>query len=243
MVAELASFRGAAPLHHTLLSGTEVTGVSLQTLHPSEFDHGIILAQTTPLRHGAETVPDLEQCLAPKGAELLLQGIRDRIFMNNPRDLDHQKAAFDEGTLQLAPKISPADRRIDWQSWTAENILRRQRVIGPLWNHFCRINGESPRQTRLIWSSGFRQDPAFPESIKSQVPSAGRPVVVGLHYPYQQVYVKTCDGHMLQIEDVKLEGERSRTTLKAAQRARLVELPRVLIESPHDFKLFDCTLR
>ena len=243
IIAKLASFRGAAPLHHTLLSGTEITGVSLQTLHPSRFDHGVILTQTIPLRHEAQTVTDLEQYLAPKGAELLLQAIRDRIFVHSPRNLDHHKVASNEEMIRLAPKISQADRHIDWQSWTAEKILRRQRVIGPLWSHCCRTNGESPQQTRLLWSCGFREDPTCSDSIKSLVPSAGRPVVVGLHFPYQQVYVKTCDGHMLQIEDAKLEGDRSRNFLKAAQRAKLIELPRVLIEASHDFKLFDCNLR
>ena len=241
-IADLPSFRGAAPLHHTLLSGTEVTGVSLQTLHPSKFDHGVILAQTAPFRHGAQTVQELENIVAPEGAKLLLQGIRNRVFVDPPKELNDHSTPGEEKAIHRAPKLTPADRHIDWQSWTAERILRKHRVIGPLWNYFSRADEKSSKQTRLIWPSGFRECPTCPEYIKSLVPGAGHPILIGLESPTQDIYIKTCDGHMLQSDNVKVEGDITRSFVHAAQRTRMIGLPIGLDESPQDFKLFDCSL-
>ena len=239
-IVDLLSFRGAAPLHHTLLSGTEVTGVSLQTLHPSKFDHGVILAQTAPIKHGAQTVKELETILAPKGAKLLLQGIRDRVFVNP--QVNDRNAPREEKAIHRAPKLSPADRHICWQSWTAEKIVRTHRVIGPLWNYFSRADGKSSEQTRLIWPTGFRESPECPEYIKSLIPSAGHPIIVGLQSPTQDIYIKTCDGHMLQSDYVKVEGDITRSFVHAAQRTRMIGLPSGLDKNSPDLKLFDCSL-
>ena len=240
--AELASsFRGAAPLHHTLLSGTEITGVSLQTLHPSKFDHGVILAQTLPLRHGAQTVQELEKILAPKGATLLLQGIRDRLFVNPPKE-SNERSASDEKTIHRAPKLSTDDRHIDWQSWTAERIVRTHRIIGPLWNYFSRVHGESSKQTRLIWPTGFRESPACPEHIKYLVLKAGHPIIVQLQPGIQNIYIKTCDGHMLQTDWAKAEGDKTRSFMHTAQRTGMIRLSSGWETSSLDIKRFDCSL-
>ncbi|KAF2086043.1 Formyltransferase, partial [Saccharata proteae CBS 121410] len=41
----LPDLAGAAPIHHALLERDPYTGVTVQTLHPAEFDAGAILAQ------------------------------------------------------------------------------------------------------------------------------------------------------------------------------------------------------
>lgn len=60
-----------------------MTGVSLQTLHPTKFDHGVILAQTPfpGIKHDTTTVSELEALLAPMGADMLVQGIKERIYI------------------------------------------------------------------------------------------------------------------------------------------------------------------
>ena len=241
-IADNTSFRGAAPLHHTLLSGTEVTGVTLQTLHPSKFDHGIILAQTPPFRHGTSNVPELERVLAPKGAELLVQGIKDGVFVNPPGEQDQSKASSEDDALLTAPKISRSDQHIDWNSWPAEKILRRHRVIGPLWNNLHPGGVPESNPKRLIWESGFRKLSNCPESIKSLVSDAGLPIAVGLKSKINSVYIKTCDDQILQAYKLKVGGEPGRDFLSAARRAKMVELPETLAESPCDYKLFNCVL-
>ena len=77
---------GPAPLQHTILSGTQKTGVTLQTLDDKSFDHGIILAQTPdPFL----SVPNWEHCtynelletISPKAANLLnTNAMQHRLF-------------------------------------------------------------------------------------------------------------------------------------------------------------------
>jgi hypothetical protein len=166
------SFRGPAPLHHTLLTGETHAGVTLQTLHPEKFDHGAILAQTP--QPGFE-IPNASKCtyqelldfITPKAAQMLVQGIRDRLFIP-----DSDQCVSSQGTnlsstakpdhpLRHAPKITADDRQINWNTMTAEEILRRDRVLGRLWN-VCHPVGKP--KTRLVFRglTNFKDiDPDF----------------------------------------------------------------------------------
>lgn len=143
------SFRGPAPLHHTLLAGETHTGVTLQTLHPEKFDHGAILAQTPPLE-----IPNAAQCtyeelldfITPKAAEILAQGIRNRLFLSDP--MCASSSTENGRPLRHAPKITTQDRHIDWAKWTTEDFLRRDRVLGRLWS-LSQPRGKP--ETRLIF--------------------------------------------------------------------------------------------
>ncbi|KAK6433186.1 Methionyl-tRNA formyltransferase [Oleoguttula sp. CCFEE 5521] len=131
----LPDLRGPAPIHHALLHGREYTGVSLQTMHPTAFDAGVVLAQTpapgTPIA-GDATIAELVASLGQAGADMLTAVIVDRTYAPPYQAI----ASIDlAGTpLQHAPKITPEDRRIDWSTWTSETILRRDRVLGRLWD-------------------------------------------------------------------------------------------------------------
>ena len=135
-------FRGASPIYYQLLHGRTRTGVTLQTLHPEKLDHGRILRQTPasgiPIPHPDScTAQDLIDFLAPKAARLLIGGIHREVYRSrarkyplpNPEEEDNDPIRY-----PWAPKLSPDDRRVDWNAWTAQHILRRQRVLGPLWN-------------------------------------------------------------------------------------------------------------
>jgi len=119
-----------------IMSGSKVTGVTLQTLDEKSFDHGIVLAQTPknglPIPKGYEcTYSDLLEFITPKAAEILVQGIRDRIFLPPLSDAGWYTPKY----LQHAPKITPADRQIDWREWRAIHIERRYRALDRLWNN------------------------------------------------------------------------------------------------------------
>lgn len=89
------------------------------------------------------TPESLLEVLGPMGAEILVRGIEDGVFVPPLRDVSGgteigtEAEAADSQRLQLAhaPKISPADREINWASWTAEEILLRDRALGGrLWD-------------------------------------------------------------------------------------------------------------
>ncbi|KAL8943081.1 MAG: hypothetical protein Q9216_001281 [Gyalolechia sp. 2 TL-2023] len=240
-------FRGPAPLHHTLLAGQETTGVTLQTLHPTNFDEGEIISQTPypGIKHGAMTVEELRDLLAPIGAQMLVRAINDYCFVPPLQTRGWYKNTQSLSNLTYASKITSKDRHIDWATWTATDILKRQRIVGPLWNTteawIKGLDGKSKEPKRIIWDQGFRL-------LKDEChlfPAAGHPIVVGLHGSTQQVYIRTCDGQTLVADRVKIEGQTTTEAFLAAKRTGLAPLSLDLEElrqSPHDFVAFHSRL-
>ena len=111
----------------------------MQTLHPTRFDHGKILAQTSlpgiQIPQGT-SVKGLEDMLAPSGADLLINTIRERRFVEPMESISHSNVDIDviteENDIALAPKIRPEHRWIEWDLWSNEQILLRDRVLGQL---------------------------------------------------------------------------------------------------------------
>jgi methionyl-tRNA formyltransferase len=132
----LPDLRGPAPLQHALLNRRSHTGVSLQTMHPTKFDHGVVLAQTpapgVPISE-ADTPQSLLETLGPLGAEMLVRGISEKLFVPPHHDVCQSLPAASTQPSH-APKISPSDREINWQTWSSSEILLRDRVLGRLWD-------------------------------------------------------------------------------------------------------------
>ena len=233
----LPDFRGSAPLHHTLLSGCTRTGISLQTLHPKYFDQGTVLAQTPqpgieiPLQNEI-TVSELTDLLAPKGAEMLVQGLRDRLHVPPLRTVQQQQIDEITALTRPAPKIGPEDKHIDWKTWTSETILTRARLLGPLWNM---ATTEIPplEQKRIIWSSGFRRGLGpldFNGSIPPGIPMTSTTLthsILGTDNPASSkirkhcLYVGTVDGEILMADVAKVEGGQAGAAATSASKARL----------------------
>ncbi|KAK8116219.1 formyl transferase [Apiospora sp. TS-2023a] len=149
----LPNLRGPAPLHHALLNWVKVTGVTLQTLDPWEFDKGLILAQTPPdelIEIPLKCrVPQLRDLVTPVGARMLVQGLRDGVHVPpleaqtgiGPKD----RSLFDSFTVlnqKEADKIpaaeGPDDRPLLHPAQMpyvgpVDRVAHAQRLIGPLW--------------------------------------------------------------------------------------------------------------
>ena len=215
----LPEFRGSSPLHHTLLHGLSKTGISVQTLDPKRFDHGLVLAQTPKPgfdipNPGEITIPELTSLAAPKGAEMLVQVIKDRCYVPPMKGVNSAEDVQDHTLLRIAPKLTTEDRHIDWEAWSAEDILRKHRVIGPLWNH-VKLES-SPKERRVIWSGGFtkvQSGSPTPQEMQRSEDSRNTPT---------GVIVRTRDGCELLIDQAKLDGEPAKPILKAFERARLM---------------------
>ncbi|MCJ1389256.1 Methionyl-tRNA formyltransferase [Xylographa bjoerkii] len=211
----LPDFRGAAPIHWALLHNCKMTGITLQTLHPHHFDQGNILLQTP---HPGLEIPNPESItttefsafLAPKGADLLLQGLREHIFLSE----SDPKAMV--GLTRPAPKITPEHRHIDWCKWSAEEILRKHRVIGPLWSKAAARGPPGKDEKRIIWSSGFEKVHA---SLYDTVPGLG---LVSASDPH--IYIRTVDQQVLRAESAIVEGSGKKTANYAVNKASMVDL-------------------
>ncbi|KAH8685989.1 formyl transferase [Tricladium varicosporioides] len=145
----LPNFRGPAPLQHIIMAGEKTIGVTLQTLDDKSFDHGLILSQTPS---PGLPIPDPDHCsynnllsfIKPKAAELLIQGLRERVFVPPLLDVGH----YESKDLKHAPKIKPEDRRIDWSSMNAITIHRRHLALQRLW---CTIFINKTSEKRIIF--------------------------------------------------------------------------------------------
>ncbi|KAF2461627.1 formyl transferase [Lineolata rhizophorae] len=159
----LPDFRGSAPIHHALLHSLTHAGITIQTMHPTRFDAGAILLQTLPpgLPIPQPSPSSLLPCctpahltahLAPLSATLLLTALRSALFLPSSRTthpppppvlptragayVPAAAAARPDATLppRPAPKLTPADARIDWAAMPAATLLRRLAVLGRLWD-------------------------------------------------------------------------------------------------------------
>ncbi|KAE8350039.1 methionyl-tRNA formyltransferase family protein [Aspergillus coremiiformis] len=229
----LPDFRGPAPLHYTLLAGKARTGVTLQTLDLKDFDHGVILQQTPPPgfeipNPGSCTVPELLDIVAPKGAEILIDGIRKGLFVPPVEDAGW-RSPEEHKPLIHAAKIKPENRHIDWANWTWLDITRRTRVLGPLWSKALVANDTSAQSPsfqyrRVIFTEMQEVQPMKGSEVYAVVP--GLPFVDGARPAEARqgtgVYVFTRDGKLVRINQMKVEGEQNADALRAALKARMV---------------------
>lgn len=120
----LPAWRGAAPVPAAILHGDRETGVTCFVLDAG-MDTGPVLATRTTRIGPAETSGELTARLAELGAPLLVDavvGLVDGTLRARPQD---------DARATYAPKIAPADARIDW-SLPAEQIQLAVRAYNPV---------------------------------------------------------------------------------------------------------------
>jgi methionyl-tRNA formyltransferase len=120
----LPAWRGAAPVQHAIMAGDDVTGASTFQIEAG-LDTGPIYGTVTEEIGSRDTAGDLLARLADTGARLLLatvDGIADGGLEARPQEADG---------VSLAPRIQPADARIDW-ALPAYVVDRRIRGVSPV---------------------------------------------------------------------------------------------------------------
>jgi methionyl-tRNA formyltransferase len=119
----LPKYRGAAPIQWAVANGEFVTGVTTMRLDAGLDTGDMLLAQVVPIGQ-EETATDVYGCLAPVGAELMVETLRGlERGMIFPQVQDHSLAT-------LAPILTREDGWIDF-SRTAKQICDRWRGFQP----------------------------------------------------------------------------------------------------------------
>ena len=170
---------------------------------------------------------------------MLIKGLKDRVYVPPTEDVGSPEVEHSVQPLRLAPKITPDDRHIDWDTWTAEQILRTHRVLGALWNITQTFRRGQSCEKRIIWAEGFRklQDPVH------IFPDPGHPIITGLFSNSPSLLVRTCDGHALLVDQVKMESEAVADSWHAIKHSGMIDLPENAGDIKHDFALFRAKLR
>lgn len=130
----LPDLRGPAPIEHAILKGRSHTGVTVQTLDPTEFDRGIVLAQSPPPGcsiSSTDKTASVEQTLSILGAEMLLDVLKSATFLTPMMDAGWYRTSA--GPMDHAPKIVKQDRFIDFKTHTLADVQRIQRALGDPW--------------------------------------------------------------------------------------------------------------
>lgn len=208
----------------------------MQTLDASRFDHGLILDQTPA---PGFDIPDPETCDVPrllelvsvKGAEMLVNAIRNRLFAP-PINPIVPSIPAQGAELRHARKITPEDRHIDWSNWTWEEIRRRNTVLGALWSNVPvpphLSTKDTPEKHKRVIFGGMKladrvSDKNLPRPIETGIPFTlmGPPA----KKKSQSIYVLTCDRKVIEVEELKVEGERMVQAYPASQKAKFIETP------------------
>ena len=119
----LPAWRGAAPVHHAILHGDDMTGASTFQI-VAALDAGPVYGTMTEPIHPDDTAGSVLERLAAAGARLListLDGIEDGTLRPVPQP--------EEG-VSIAPKVTVADGEVNWKA-PAFAIDRQIRACTP----------------------------------------------------------------------------------------------------------------
>ena len=161
----LPAWRGAAPVQHAIMAGDEITGAATFRLEAG-LDTGPVYGTVTEAIGPRDTAGDLLGRLAVSGAQLLvatLDGIAAGALEPQPQPA--------EG-ISLAPKVEPADARVDW-ALPAHVVDRRIRGVTPAPGAWTTWRGDRLRLGPVTPVADG------PELAAGEVGAGGREVFVG----------------------------------------------------------------
>lgn len=126
----LPQYHGPAPIHHALLNGDTSTGVTVQTLHPTKFDRGRVVALSDKVEITRDTTFEaLRDTLADVGAGLLHSALDSQKFTDPSHELI-------SGCPDVyAGHVTSTMRAIDWSKDSASKLERFCNTLGALYTH------------------------------------------------------------------------------------------------------------
>ena len=133
----LPRWRGAAPIHRSVMAGDNVTGVTIMQMEAG-LDTGQMLAMArTPIE--GKTTGELTEELAELGAQLMVGTLRDLKI--------HVPVAQDDADATYAAKIDKAEARIDWERPAVE-VVRHIHGLSPFPGAWFELDGQRVKLLR-----------------------------------------------------------------------------------------------
>jgi methionyl-tRNA formyltransferase len=146
----LPRWRGAAPIHRSILAGDVETGVTIMEVVPA-LDAGNMVSKGVLPIGDDDTTQTMHDALANVGAELMVQAMAD---LNKHGKLP--STPQDESLVTYAHKLDKSECPIDWQK-SAEEISRQVRAFNPFPVATAKFRGETCR----IWFANAHQNHTY----------------------------------------------------------------------------------
>ena len=192
----LPRWRGAAPIHRSLLAGDTQTGVTIMEVVPA-LDAGAMVSKGIVAITEQETTQTLHDALAKIGADLMVQAMqtlaKDGVLPSTPQD---------ESLVTYAHKLEKSESKIDWQKSAAE-ISRQVRAFNPFPVATAQFRGETCR----IWYATTAPDKSI------NISKAARGEIIGLE---ASIYV-ACGQGVLKIDELQMPGGKRQTAQQFIQ--------------------------
>jgi methionyl-tRNA formyltransferase len=176
----LPAWRGAAPVQHAILHGDDVTGATTFRI-VRELDAGPVFGVLTETIRPSDTAGQLLDRLATAGSDLMvatLDGIESG---------ELQAREQPQHGVSLAPKVTPADARVDWRA-PAMAIDRLVRACTPEPGAWTELGGLRLKlwPVRLPGAGAASLAPGEVRAVRDQVlvGTATVPVVLGDVQPH-----------------------------------------------------------
>lgn len=150
----LPKYRGAAPIQWAIANGETETGVTIMQIDAGLDTGDMLLKSTVPI-HPNETAPELSARLAPLGAGLLLQAMRQI------QDGTVQREKQNDAEASHAPILKKEDGQIDW-SKPAQLIYNRLRGFTPWPGAYANFRGQ---QLSILRARPVEHIPAAPGAL------------------------------------------------------------------------------
>lgn len=195
----LPRYSGPAPLQRALLNQDPMTGVTVQTLHPTEFDKGTILGRQYYKIKRSETYHSLVKALSKSGGKVLYD-----ILLNQKYDstLPQYETLPPEVPFSYAKKVQPEERQIIWSRYDTFKIVRIFNTLG----HLYTFKKYQPRRSQSR-ELGFRRVVLddIQESKEHLFPADSIPgSFMADPSDTQRLLVKTVDG-CISVSNIKVE--------------------------------------
>lgn len=179
----LPRWRGAAPIHRSILAGDKETGVTIMEVVPA-LDAGAMVSKGVVPITETDTTQGLHDALAATGADLMVEAMQ--VLAQTGRLASEPQ---DESLVTYAHKLEKAEAVIDWHKSAAE-ISRQVRAFNPFPVAQSLLHGEVCR----LWMA---------TTIADMTSSALPGTVLDVH---DGILVACGDGGVLRISELQAPG-------------------------------------
>ena len=200
----LPRWRGPSPIHHAILAGDRVTGVSVMLIEPHKFDVGAIVAQQTYVMPERPTTVAVHAALSVMGAQLLLKTIE-----HLPQSLKQAQPQAGQGVTR-APKPKNDAGRIVFENTHSTDVDRRCRALQGLVDLTSRwVDGSTIKLADVV-------DPEVVQSLQLDrlIGDESPPGSIVFHKKRRILCFKCSDDRWIGFERIAMQKSKSLTALQ-----------------------------